>query len=254
MDKNLEKLKTFNNLKNKLQPILNLTEYQTEKIIESAYCTNTEMSLNDILKFYSSEVVKNTAAVNQVDISSLNLWESSEKSIRHNSGKFFEVIGLSIRNSDKREVGSAGWDQPIIRETNDNNGGILGLIRTYINGLPHYLIEAKFEPGNYNQIQLSPTLQATFSNLERAHGGNEPNYFNYFRDFSNKKEYIFNNWLTEDGGRLYKKRNLGLIKQVEYKKIGKLKDSFAYVSLFQLRKLSMEENIVNPHLMRLMQF
>ena len=44
-----------------------------------------------------------------------------------------------------------------------------------------------------------------------------------------------------------KKRNLGLIKQVEYKKIGKLKDSFAYVSLFQLRKLSMEENIVNPH-------
>ena len=99
---------------------MNLTEYQTEKIIESAYCTNAEMSLNDILKFYSSEVVKNTAAVNQVDISSLEfMGKVVEKSIRHSSGKFFEVIGLSIRNSDKREVGSAGWDQPIIRKKHE---------------------------------------------------------------------------------------------------------------------------------------
>lgn len=254
MEKNYEKFNTFKNLKNKVQSIFNISEYEAEKIVETAFCTNIKESIEDILKFYNNEVINNKAVVSQINISSLNLWENNEKFIRHNSGKFFEIIGLSIKNSNKREVGSVGWDQPIIRERSNNKGGVLGLIRTYIDGLPHYLVEAKFEPGNYNQLQLSPTLQATFSNLEMVHGGREPNYYKFFKNYNNKKDFIFNNWLTEDGGRLYKKRNLGLIKQVEYKKIGNLNEGFVYVSLFQLRQLAIEKSIVNPHLMRLMQF
>ena len=48
-------------------------------------------------------------------------------------------------------------------------GGIIGLIRKKINGVPHYLIKAKFEPGNFGKIQFHLPLQATYSNLERAH-------------------------------------------------------------------------------------
>ena len=38
-------------------------------------------------------------------------------------------------------------------------------------------------------------------------------------DYKDSKNYLFNNPLTEDGGRLYKKTNLGLIKEVDYSKI-----------------------------------
>ena len=52
----------------------------------------------------------------------------------------------------------------MLREANsENTGGLLGLIRTKIEGLPHYLVEAKYEPGNFNSVLFSPTLQATFS-------------------------------------------------------------------------------------------
>jgi len=41
---------------------------------------------------------------------------------------------------------------------------------------PHYLVQAKAEPGNYGLVSLSPSVQATFSNLERAHGGRAPTF------------------------------------------------------------------------------
>ena len=41
-----------------------------------------------------------------------------------------------------------GWDKPILTEPNFD-GGILGLLRKRINGVPLYLVNVKFEPGNY---------------------------------------------------------------------------------------------------------
>ena len=83
----------------------------------------------------------------------------------HNSKEFFIVEGLRIKETRSREVNY--WDQPILTQVG-YKGGILGIIRKRFNGIPHYLIEAKLEPGNYKYVQLSPTLQATFSNLRRA--------------------------------------------------------------------------------------
>ena len=123
-------------------------------------------------------------------------------------------------------------------------------IRTKIDQLPHYLVEAKFEPGNYNKILLSPTLQATFSNINQAHKGRKPYYYEFFEDYEKTENYLFNNWLTEDGGRLYNKRNLGLVKFIPHEEIS-LKDGFIFLSMFQIKQLIRESSIVNPHLARL---
>ena len=52
------------------------------------------------------------------------------------------------------------------------------MIRKKIKGIPHYLTEAKFEPGNYNKIQISPSVQATYSNLNRVHKGKKNSTLN----------------------------------------------------------------------------
>ncbi|MDC3103757.1 NDP-hexose 2,3-dehydratase family protein [Acidimicrobiaceae bacterium] len=247
------KSKKFEQLVNNLKKDFNLPQYESEKISETLMCTNNFYSENQLLNFYNDQVKKNKATINLKNLFNLELWEVKSNKISHNSGKFFEIVGINISKSETREVGNRGWEQPIIKELN-NVGGLLGLIRTHIDGLPHYLIEAKFEPGNYNKIQFSPTIQATFSNIESAHGGNTPNYYEIFKDYKNKKNYLFNNWLSEDGGRLYKKRNLGLVKNVNYEDIGEIKNGFIFASLYQLRNLSKKKSIVNPHLMRLMNF
>jgi oxidase EvaA len=47
------------------------------------------------------------------------------------------------------------WSQPII---NQPEVGYLGFIVKKINGVMHFLIQAKIEPGNVNCVQLSPTI------------------------------------------------------------------------------------------------
>ena len=243
----------FNELVNKTQDLYKLNRYQAEKIVETVVCTNPLNNTQDILRYYREYKNDINTTVGRKKLSKLNKWELNDNKISHSSGKFFEIIGLTISNSSSREVGNIGWDQPILKEIN-NVGGLLGLIRTYINGLPVYLVEAKFEPGNYNRVLLSPTIQATFSNIEGAHGGKTPKYYEFFNDYKNKKNYLYNNWLTEDGGRLYKKRNLGLVKYVDYEKISNPGNGFIFISLYQLIFLSKNRSIINPHLMRLMNF
>ena len=98
---------------------------------------------------------------------------------KHDSGQFFHIVGKRILESN-REV--KGWDQPFIKQVG-YNGGIIGLVRSNIKGIPHYLIDAKFEPGNFNQIQISPSLQATYSNLDRVHLGSKPKFYTYQQPF-----------------------------------------------------------------------
>jgi oxidase EvaA len=250
---NEKKCKKYQQLVSNIQNNFSAALYDAEKIAETLMCTNSISTIEDVLKFYNNQRDSNSAVIKQKPISELEQWEVSDENISHSSKNFFEVIGISTRESSSREVGKKGWDQPIIKEKNDV-GGLLGLIRTYINDMPHYLVDAKFEPGNFQDIQFSPTLQATFSNIEMAHGGSSPNYIEFFKDYKNKENYIFNNWLSEDGGRLYKKRNLGLIKSVNFEKIGPLKSSFIYLSRHQILALSKNETIINPHLMRLINF
>ena len=83
--------------------------------------------------------------------------------MKHDSGSFYKVEGVRVLKSFNRETDNT-WDQPMFTEPGFD-GGILGLLRKKIKNTPHYLINAKFEPGNYNFIQSSPTVQATFSNI-----------------------------------------------------------------------------------------
>ena len=169
-------------------------------------------------------------------------------SIAHSSGEFFRVEGYRITGTDSREV-TKGWDQPFLTQEG-YDGGILGLLRQRFDGVPHYLIEAKEEPGNYNVVQISPTLQATFSNLKRAHKGNQTNYSDLFLNPKNHPvQIIINQWTSEDGGRLFNKRDQSLLLEYdEYTDLNLVSDRFKWVSLYQLKKLIKERDaIVSPH-------
>ena len=76
-------------------------------------------------------------------------------------------------------------------------------------------MEAKAEPGNPDGVQISPTIQATFSNLKQAHKGRKPNFYEFFKKFEKFKDEsdldegtLFIQWMSEDGGRLHLKEIL----------------------------------------------
>ena len=228
----------------------NLDDYQIEKIVEFSMCTNVLSNFDEIVKWAEKNQRNFSTSIKEIPLKDMKNWKIDNSKIQHSSGKFFEILGLRVGENSDREVGD-GWDQPIVKE-NNFDGGVLGLIRSYIYELPHYLVQARFEPGNYGPIQISPTLQATFSNLNQEHGGRKPYYSEFFEDYENlSTEYLFNSWLSEDGGKFYKKRNRGLVKQVNYDQVTIINDSFQWLSLYQIKKLMEFDSLINPHLARL---
>lgn len=223
------------------------TFLRSELLVERYFKLNPNSTDKEIFEWYANIRRENSLKVEQVDLRDCEEWTTTNQNIKHKSNKFFEVIGLKIQNSHSREVGQKGWFQPIIKEVG-YDGGTLGLLRKKISGIPHYLINAKAEPGNYNGIQLSPTLQATKSNLEAAHGGLKPLFLDYFLDTKSDNEIIFDQWLPEDGGRLFLKRNRGIVLGISENTKIELPKDFKWVTLNQIIKFIKEENIINPHL------
>ena len=206
-------------------------------------CNWTEVDFKKTLNWYKKIRKKNRAKVVNVHLEKMKKWTYDKKkgTIKHDSGKFFHIEGKSIFNSD-REVKS--WDQPFIKQVG-YKGGIIGLVRSIINGIPHYLIDAKFEPGNFNQIQISPSLQATYSNLDRVHLGSKPKIVKKY--FSKNYKTIRKFWVTEDGGRLYLKRNLHWI--IQYNgRINHPGKTFRWLTLWEIDKLIKLGSVVGPHL------
>jgi oxidase EvaA len=195
-------------------------------------------TFEEIEKWYKDTIDKQEMTIKEIPLDQCKNWNVDGNTIHHNSGEFFSILGLRVSTNIRECEG--GWDQPIVKQTGWD-GGILGILRKRFDGVPHYLIEAKSEPGNTNIVQLSPTLAATFSNIKKAHEGNTPNYLNFFEE-DEKYKVHYKKWLAEDGGRLYNKRNLNMIVEVdEDQKVDIVNENFRWMSLHQIKKCCMQD-------------
>lgn len=156
--------------------------------------------------------------------------------LQHESGKFFSIEGLEI-NTNWGNVRS--WTQPII---NQPEIGFLGIIARKIDGILHFLMQAKIEPGNINFVQLSPTLQATKSNYLKVHEGKSPLYLEYFNG-EKKIQILLDQLQSEQGARFKKKRNRNIIVEV-FEDIPIFED-FCWLTLGQIKALMRYDNLVN---------
>ena len=207
------------------------------------------ISINDLKKLFLNKQKKNLMKVKKINLKKSKKWIIDENTgnIYHSSKNFFSVHGVRDLGTERREVNGKSWDQPIIKEKN-RNGGILGIIRKKINHIPYYLVDFKAEPGNPDGIQISPCLQATFSNLNQMHGGRKP----FLSDiFLKPKKYgykiLFEQLMSEDGGRFYKKKNKGMLIECNQKNNIDLMSSFYWLTLYQIKYLIKNNSWVNPH-------
>ena len=217
-----------------------------ETMVESIRDDNQLYKLDQIIKWFNEKRKNSDMEVKEISINELEKWNVNEKTgnISHETRGFFEVIGVKVSNTFDREVGKKGWAQPIIAK---NPGGILGILIKKINGIPHFLLQAKAEPGNIGKLQLSPTLQATTSNLLKAHGGIRPKFSEYF-DNPKKVKIVYAKWQSEDGGRFHLKSNYNMIVEVDEDEELDIPDSFIWVTLYQIKQLLKIENFVGPHI------
>jgi oxidase EvaA len=158
--------------------------------------------------------------------------------IQHESGMFFTITGIDVRHRTLNSV--LNWDQPIIDQPEI---GILGILAMKINGILHFCLQAKEEPGNINSVQLSPTVQATYSNYTRVHGGNSPPFLEYFLSPS-RDRILFAKLQTEDGGRFLYKSNRNMIILADDDDL-LLPANFIWLTLRQINRLINRDNLIH---------
>lgn len=160
-------------------------------------------------------------------------YDQNEGCIRNQNRSFFTITGY------RQTIKDVVISQPIILQ---EEIGYLGIICQEINGVMHFLMQAKIEPGNVNKIQLSPTIQATKSNFTQKHGGKMPPYLEYFLD-ATKYEVVVDQIQSEQSSRFYKKRNRNIIIRVD-EEIPVL-PSHKWMTLGQIKRLMHQDNLVN---------
>lgn len=177
--------------------------------------------------------------VTPTPLDSLAGWEADRDAgvIRHRTGRFFAVEGLEVTTG--HGAGASSWSQPII---NQPESGILGILLKRFGGVPHYLLQAKMEPGNINVLQLSPTVQATHSNYTRVHRGGSVPYLEHFLA-PRRGKVVFDALQSEQGAWFLHKRNRNMIVEVDEEV--PLLDAFCWLTQEQIGELLRHDNLVN---------
>ncbi|MCX4760214.1 NDP-hexose 2,3-dehydratase family protein [Streptomyces sp. NBC_01275] len=177
-------------------------------------------------------------AVRRIDFADLKGWHfiSRTGNLVHNSGRFFTVEGLHVRTTTGL---FPEWHQPIIRQP---EVGILGILAKEFDGVLHFLMQAKMEPGNPNLLQLSPTVQATRSNYTRVHRGSPVRYLEYFAG-PRRGRVLADVLQSEHGSWFYRKNNRNMI--VETSDEVPPHPDFCWLTLGQLDALLGRDNTVN---------
>jgi len=219
--------------------MLNSKSIATE-FLKSALCLdNPMMNTGDILAWLEARKKAVHHHVVPIRFSEMEQWalDPGVGGLHHQSGKFFSIHGVGIKTNWGNV---ARWSQPII---NQAEIGILGIITKKFDGILHFLMQAKIEPGNINSVQLSPTLQATKSNYTKVHQGKSPSYFEYFAEDRPRVRVLLDQLQSEQGARFLKKRNRNIIIEVE-EEIEVLEE-FCWLTLGQLKHLLQNDNVVN---------
>ncbi|MEV5595385.1 NDP-hexose 2,3-dehydratase family protein [Streptomyces sp. NPDC052496] len=178
-------------------------------------------------------------AVERIPFHALDGWSSEPGTgnLVHRSGRFFTVEGLHVRIGE--QPGCVEWHQPVIVQP---EVGILGVLAREFDGVLHFLMQAKMEPGNPGLLQLSPTVQATYSNYTKVHKGAAVRYLEYFTDPSQGR-VLADTLQSEHGSWFHRKRNRNMVVEA----VGPVPEheDFRWLTLGQIHELLRHDNTVN---------
>ena len=175
--------------------------------------------------------------IEKIPLSEVDGWIIDEYEIRHKDNKYFKVIATEVEISN-REV--AKWMQPLVQPAQD---GLIAFIIKKINGVYHFLVQAKLESGNFDVLEMAPTVQCLTGNYRQTEEGALP-----FLDLvlnAQKESIIFDTLQSEEGGRFYHEQNRNLLIKVDETFDEQIPENYCWMTLNQLYSFLKYNNYLN---------
>jgi oxidase EvaA len=219
-----------------------------EKLIEfknemKKYAHIEKSNIKPIVKWKNKlqKKVKTTSKI--INLNDCKSWYFDKNmNLNHQSGQFFKIKGVKTEGATGREVQS--WTQPILTQ---RHGGVLAFISRQTKEFgTEFLLDAKIEPGDDSLIKISPSFQATQSNMNRAHGGKIPKFYDIVMKLKGS-ELIYYTIHNEEGARFWKKSNWNVIVKLTNPYDKRIKgENYMWASLKQIKQLALKNRCVNP--------
>jgi oxidase EvaA len=225
-----------------MSSVKNMAGIESEKPDSFLYSvlseTNHLLDLQDIIHWITSLKFKYELEVKPIGISEMQHWAYDGNTVRHENGKYFDVIGVRVEIGN-REVFS--WDQPMIRSAQE---GLIAFIVKKINGIYHFLVQAKLESGNFDVVELAPTVQCLTGNYRK--GKNEYTIPYLEQVLNAPKENIwYSSYQSEEGGRFFQEQNLNIIVEVGGEFPIEVDENYCWMTLNQMLSFVTYNNYLN---------
>lgn len=219
-----------------LDGLRNMSQFGKDMVL-SANTNHSYISTRDHLSWLTGLKARYDLLVNFCPVLDMPGWKKTDREIVRDDHKFFKIIGVNVTISN-REVSS--WCQPLVEPMQQ---GLCAFIIRKINGVYHFLMQAKLECGNFDVIELAPTVQCLTGNVY-SDNNIKPTFAEYVLN-APKNQIVFDTLQSEEGGRFYKEQNRNLIVEVGDDFPLELPERYTWMTLRQIYKFLRFNNYLN---------
>jgi dTDP-4-dehydro-6-deoxy-alpha-D-glucopyranose 2,3-dehydratase len=198
-------------------------------LISMANFKNASNGMDGIISWFTELKSKYELSVEEIPLKGVSGWRRTESEISHVSEDYFSVIMVSV-SAGTREV--AVWDQPLFKSS---SLGLVGFVCQKINGVFHFLVQAKVEPGNFDIVEMAPTVSC--SNFKaRSRHPDQPPFLNIFMNSSADK-IKYSAVQSEEGGRFYHFQNRCMVIQLDSSEELQIPENYTWMTMGQMLEL-----------------
>ena len=185
-------------------------------------------TVDEVINWLTNIKSEEEISIKEIPLKEVKKWIRNDLEIKHDEKQFFSVVAVSTKASN-REVSS--WTQPLIKQ---RGYGMVGFIAKKINGVLHFLVQARVDPCSFNVIELVPTVACTEAKYKL-----QTSQTPFLEMFMNPDPSKIKYWSTqsEEGGRFYHSQNSYVVIEIEENKSLSIPKNYTWMTFGQIIEL-----------------
>ncbi len=195
-------------------------------------------TFDEIIHWFTNLKTIYDLSISSIRLNEVRNWRINENEICHEDGKYFKVIAVNVEISN-REVKS--WHQPLIEPMQN---GICAFIVKEIQGVLHFLVQAKIECGNFDILEMAPTVQCLTGNYSNKDSLDTLPYLRFVLN-SSGASVLYDSLQSEEGGRFFREQNRNMIILADEYFSLDVPHNYIWMTLNQLKTFIKFNNYIN---------